>query len=313
MRQLKRRPTSCFGKLTNNWCGMLTHPTIRSYRYPMIPDFLYKYRAVNKLTLMSLINRSIWLSSPEHLNDPFDCNFKLNHEPISKSDFIKLLNTALQKNEANSKPNIHNCIIPEAFDGEKISDFLCEDILGFKNHIEKSMKKTGILSLTINHNNMRMWSLYADGHKGICIGYKPENLFKNNNIVEIAHKVNYLISNSLLYNSFELYARCLANEDKNEYKKIIYELLSTKTSEWSYEQEWRIISQNQFGNFHYDESALISIFFGLKCPSDDKVTIRNILSAVPMYFYQMVKSESSPELIPVLMEKDSKYWHESPE
>jgi hypothetical protein len=48
---------------------------------------LYKYRAINKRLIESLINQTLYFARPDELNDPFDCRIDLQKEEISCHHF----------------------------------------------------------------------------------------------------------------------------------------------------------------------------------------------------------------------------------
>ena len=50
-----------------------------------IPSELFKYRDVEKYTILSLLNCGLWLPKPSQLNDPFDAQLKLVMDGVSKS------------------------------------------------------------------------------------------------------------------------------------------------------------------------------------------------------------------------------------
>jgi len=58
--------------------------------YPQV-NHLYKYCAYNTNSLSILINKKIWASKPESLNDPFDCKIRFIPETNSEA-FSKYLN-----------------------------------------------------------------------------------------------------------------------------------------------------------------------------------------------------------------------------
>lgn len=208
---------------------------------------------------MSLINKTIWFSTPVQLNDPFDSQLRIDHKIPSRSDFESLLNDAFREwYEETNQP--FEVITPVAcFEGEKLTNGFIDEISKFKQQIESNLRNSSILSLSEIYNSTTMWSHYADSHKGICIEYETKKIFPKNNIEEIAKKVIYKSSNEIYFNSFDIYAKCCANRNKNKYFQMISEINSTKTKDWSYEKEWRLINGNA-GNFHHGEDAIKSIF-----------------------------------------------------
>ena len=276
------------------------------------PEILFKYREVNEYTLMSLINRSVWFSNASMLNDPFDCQIILKNKVPNRKEFEKLTGRAFERLGQKLGGKLISVAPKYCFDGDKLSEHYINEILRFKKHIESNLKSIGILSLSSKEDNTTMWSHYAGSHTGICIGYKTKNLFPKNNLKEMLHEVQYRPAEKINFNVFDLYAQCCCNQDKQEYKSIMDNIVATKTDDWSYEKEWRLINGN-IGNHFAGEEAITAVYFGLKASLDAKVTIRNILADVPMIFYQMVRSENGLGVEPIWMRTDSEYWTVSPE
>ncbi|AIU66983.1 hypothetical protein JV59_32175 [Vibrio coralliilyticus] len=128
-----------------------------------------------------------------------------------------------------------------------------------------------LCSLSKNDNSMLMWSHYAQEHQGIMIEYWFGGEFPNGVGVE---KVSYTDglkrSKEKTYHAFNQY-------------------LLIKNSDWSYEEEVRIFSnQVEKVNFelfdypHYDRSKINayirSITLGYKFPEDKKNLILNLVS-----------------------------------
>jgi len=86
-------------------------------------------------------------------------------------------------------------------------------------------KMIGLLCFSKIWSNPVQWSHYADGHKGVCLGFDiPDNILKN---VTYTSKRLQLPSNKKNYN----------NRIPEEYIKTC---LSKKYSHWKYEKEVRV-------------------------------------------------------------------------
>ncbi|MCS3792712.1 DUF2971 domain-containing protein [Aeromonas hydrophila] len=100
----------------------------------------------------------------------------------------------------------------------------------------------GIVSLSETPRNILMWAHYTNQHKGICIGYEREMLTKN----EKQHsdypsfykpiKVNY---DNRRFDKFTDSIDGATLNDKR--KNILIKSLTTKSNDWIYEKEHRII------------------------------------------------------------------------
>lgn len=146
--------------------------------------------------------------------------------------------------------------------------------------------------LSLKNNNSLMWSHYADKHEGICIEYDLK-FFLESNIENIAIiKVNYVEEIINEQGNIRIYKNRLSLPDGNIYdnsnssiSKELIDILSTKSKEWEYEKEYRIIKY-----FNNDSNALnlpiTSICFGTKTPEKDKYLLRKILSNKNIEFYE---------------------------
>jgi hypothetical protein len=157
-----------------------------------------------------------------------------------------------------------------------------------------------------------MWSHYGDYHKGVCIGYYTERLFPKNSLAEILRKVAYLKPEKIRCNVYDAYASCCCNADKDAYMQFVNSLVSVKSNDWEYEEEWRFIKELH-GGICIGTDAICSISFGMRASVECKSTIRNILADVPMVYFQMRRSGSGLCLESVNMKPDSEYWNVSPE
>lgn len=181
------------------------------YAQPKIPKKLYKYFSLptsdddRNERLRQLINGQLWLSTKELLNDPLD--------------MMMLSTDSLSANE--------------------------------KNYYYESLKNKCCLSLTSGATNTLMWAHYAQAFSGYCVGFthannanvKPINYNKGLlNLIE-EYKAFYSLLNSpegeKLFSSI-----ALLMHDPNvalKIKKLTDKLLYTKTKEWKYEKEYRIV------------------------------------------------------------------------
>jgi len=222
--------------------------------YPQVTH-LYKYRGYNTNSLSILINKKIWLATPESFNDPFDCNINFKSE-INPEAFSKYLDQTDIDIDYNT--------------------FL----KGLKEFRNKDIKKFGVFSMSQINDNILMWSHYANQHEGFCI----EFVRSSNNLlgdIEITRPVDYHFN----YPEVEP-----LDSDGNIDHSIFRKMLFTKAKNWSYEKEWRLTYDE--GNKEEQLPADISsIIFGLRMPEEHKNTIRNILADQPNIRFQQATEE----------------------
>jgi hypothetical protein len=260
---------------------------------------------------MSIINSYNWFSNPTQFNDPFDCQISLQKGEISVDEYMKHYVLALH-GEAIKDSKPYKVMFPEdAIINHTFTDSFHDLLVNFGNHVENVVKEVAVLSLSENFNNTTMWSHYAENHQGICIEYAPEMMNKNQDLKDFCFNVEYLPSKEISFNVYELYAKCSNNRNHEQFSKLMRDLALTKSDDWKYEKEWRLISTKR-GIIRYDDRAIKGIYFGLKCGVEEKLTIRNILGNKPIYFFQMVKSSDGLSIDRHAMDKNSDYWSTSP-
>lgn len=106
----------------------------------------FKYRAINKHFIDSLVKGTLYFSLPEKLNDPFDC----------KIDIKRAIATGMESINEEYSEQLNTL---EGADNP------------FRN-LPGIIKKVGICSFSLDLENALLWSHYADGHKGACVLYE---------------------------------------------------------------------------------------------------------------------------------------------
>lgn len=137
--------------------------------------------------------------------------------------------------------------------------------------------------------NLLMWAHYADGHNGFCIEYDFSSEFRKD-MISFNH-VKY------------------AKVDLSKDTLSLPEAFATKSKEWKYENEVRLISYQCDSNDDHipisldNKSSISAIYFGLKCSKDRISIIKSMLQGRGVKLYQMkaVGSSIPYRLKPVLI------------
>ena len=112
---------------------------------------------------------------------------------------------------------------------------------------EKINERFGVLSLAERADNLLMWSHYADAQRGFVIEFDTANSFFDqrkvfNDPIRRIRRVQYQArrpARRLFHEKYWLRSKQTAQEDLIEYMAALF--LLTKSSEWAYEEEWRMI------------------------------------------------------------------------
>jgi hypothetical protein len=108
----------------------------------------------------------------------------------------------------------------------------------------------GILCLTEDPCHPLMWSHYADCHKGVVVGFDSDHPFFNppplrGTPMQFLRAVEYSTRRSLMSLEF-LRKNDLMEVIKGGWLKLLksqHPMFFTKSSDWSYEKEWRLVRQ----------------------------------------------------------------------
>ena len=114
-----------------------------------------------------------------------------------------------------------------------------------------------VFCATESPTNALMWSHYADSHRGICIGFRTSSPA----ILASARQV--------------VYARTVPSVDFDQNREAALESAAfTKSTDWAYEVEWRILSTNPDeypGGFcRISENDISEVIFGAKISAADR-------------------------------------------
>lgn len=213
-----------------------------------LPSTLYKYCKLDDHFKNMVKNKELWFQTPNEFNDPYDCNvaWKVEYSESDIETFVR--NSAI---EGNSEDIIKSEIERIKADPNRIQ--LSIDSL--KNEVQK----LGISCFSQDGENPLMWAHYADKHKGVCIAFRAELLhnFFNLHIFPVEYTSTYPKVNFM----------------KN-HNKAINQILTTKSDNWKYEQEYRLVFEMR-GAAPFPKEAIFEVCFGLNT-SDNEIleTIR---------------------------------------
>lgn len=206
---------------------------------------LYKYRADCENTKKIFTEHTIWFAYPEYFEDIKDC--MANIQSLDERGLNNLIEKTPMSNYEKKMCKI----------GAK--SFSVDMLKESSNNVTR--KKIGISCFCKTKTSDEMWSKYSDGHKGMCLQF---DVLKDPELFTLAKPVNY-VNDLPIYNHFK------------DFNEIIDKVIITKTKEWQYEQEIRIIkgpsemkAQNHGQAFPFKPEALEKVIFGCKT---DKETI----------------------------------------
>jgi hypothetical protein len=216
------------------------------------PPYLYKYQTVTTHSLLSLVEGTVWMASPDSFNDPFDCAINLDQNRLSESVVHALELASIARNVP----------VDESLWAVRPDDETAYAEL--KASLKAQIRAIGVLCLSETPCEILMWSHYAQDHKGFCIEYR---LDESSLLKAMAQPVRYTDT----YPSLSV--KNLPGDAEDNFLDIC---LYTKAKQWSYEKEWRVISPVG-GKLYRAPAPVSAIIFGARMPETEKRDISELL------------------------------------
>jgi len=229
---------------------------------------VYKYFDFDENFKKTLENGYLWFSYPHTFNDPFE--FRLQVKKDLRDEEILEFFELYKKHAHNSKEEIGDDFNKVLFMYRQNPDqFIDYFLKPFIAHVDKF----GVCCFSKTNKNILMWSHYANKHKGLVLEFKEKLLDKS--IYEMNDSINMTVMDQISYsNEFPTIkiSSSLLNVSE-EIRKVVF----TKSKDWKYEQEIRIISPRN-GEHLFDRNCLNAVYFGHKFSDENKKEIAFLLN-----------------------------------
>ena len=198
-----------------------------------------------------------------------------------------------------------------SIDAPKSADLMAE----MDKVFGKFLNNSSVACFTHSYDNFLMWSHYASGHNGVCLGYEvvEEHGDKCNITCVVGpnaegkeieyqlpiNKVNY--SGSVPPINFYEFCHAFLNEGDTDlmnlsksrwhpYAKYIKSIFLNKLVPWSYEEEWRLVNVEfkqtmpEDKMYKYGKNVLKTVYFGVNSDVYSQLRIYNILGDDVTYY-----------------------------
>lgn len=270
---------------------------------------LYKYLSPDRIDVLS--SGLIRYTQPGDFNDPFEvkpCISQFFTQNDVQAMMLEDLNAIIERQYNDLPPDAKARIAYPTFFSllkqqmmDKTGDIhaLIESFIPtFKAALQdKFFDALGILSLTEKPDNLLMWAHYAANHEGFVIGFDAENPYFHEN--EGKGEFKYLRQVE--------YRQVRPNGTLLELNGT--DVLLVKSSEWQYEQEWRILRPLQeaakvielpkrysINLFSYPVDAVQEVILGCRMSTDSKNKIVEALTSQPsLRHVQLLQAEPDEE------------------
>ena len=220
------------------------------------PRFLYKYYRNLKYVADVLEHDRLHLDLPADYNDVFDSARVVDDNELDFILYNNQVDSIVRYTHCDYKKQVFDILnschtellyLSDVFDFLSQNSIPIEIIEGIKNNFCKILRNNQahnnrIICFTEKKSSLLMWAHYADHLKGACLCF---DTWKDRDLFEHIYKVDYTR---------------FRNRERN------YNFYYSKSKDWSYEKEWRIVVQCD-DEYIYTKSC-VGIILGEKAPFD---------------------------------------------
>jgi len=235
--------------------------------------YLYKHQPITDSRLKLLTGGTISFTKPEKFNDPLDCVYAVDDSYHHSAEEVQnifwkycRINIAMEEAQKLAK---------------QLKEIETKDINNL-SYFQDINSRMGICCLNHNPLNILMWSHYADFHKGFLTEFK-------------FHKRDMLISSQKYKNFLPIPIRysnempLITLKDRLNPKWKILEIYTTKSEEWSYEKEFRILrpyTNEPIQKIPYTD-LICTVIGGIKISSKDEEKLKKICSKNKIPYFRV--------------------------
>lgn len=255
---------------------------IGSYYNYTAPASLFKYYRGTERDLENIKANKMWYSAPCNYNDVFDCEITV--------DEASIFNCVLQQLPKNTN------IRAGSHAWKEIKRTINQEIKSFCSTFDAMRYSMGIACLSESDDSLLMWAHYANNHRGICVEY---DLMKINTQLQFTPVPIIYSKDRVCFN--------VLNPDNagNDSVELFIKSITSKSEEWSYEREWRIIRDDAACGDRWDtekKGALLdmicpsSIILGCATEKELENTVRDFCKENRIPLYKMQKNPNQYQL-----------------
>lgn len=259
----------------------------------------FKYVTIETAKI-TLVNKTLRWSSPLLFDDPYDVTRELaaGIKPSEIQQCVIDTLVELVKKSEEEPPEL-NPLARQLFDLFKIAkrnnqlDKVIIELRESKEELAAYSPALGelrvmwqqwlptfrILCLSARNDIALMWSKYAENYKGVVLEFACSEQFKTPQL--IAKPVLYEDRPSLLDKAG--WGKLLTRRQSDGIQYLFNESCHTKSLDWSYQEEWRVVSFRgpgeigKYSDYKYYPQTLSAIYFGSEISLPDREALSSLL------------------------------------
>ncbi len=216
-------------------------------------QYLYKYRAFDRLSIQIFTKTELYFAKADNLNDPYEISLPMTFEGTDEQIKAKL-------------QSLNIPVTDEHVRNVKDSQTRKELKKQAEENLVEARNTAGICSFSAVNDDILLWSHYSDCHKGFCLEFDvTTSFFKSRE------------NGKPLYLPVE-YPEIIPSKSyfKNTPKESVLASFLNKYSGWSYEKEWRLFGDP--GCHRFEPAGLKGVIFGYRMPGHEREAICRLLT-----------------------------------
>jgi len=244
-------------------------------------------------------------SSPLLFNDPFDVPRELvsgvtpaqmmeatgkwiahlvQFPPSDTSPFLPKLKLILDVVKKGVSPDVMVKMLAAMQDVSSLPLPTDESINAIRSMWHQWLPDLRILTLTENPAHAAMWCHYADKYKGAVLEFRCNE--NTDSPWFQARRVEYPEERPAVYTA-EGWVEMVSLQPKFAVAKILEVATHTKSRDWSYEKEWRVVSfkrpleTGQYSDYPFHCEDLIGVYLGPLIDTEDRRTLIGCAARYP--------------------------------
>lgn len=242
--------------------------------------YLYKHVRFSDGSLAILRNGTIRFTPPKDFNDPFDCVYGISNDHFHSAQELKkvIAQAGIEKLSPAKRLLL----------AKRVSHIQKKEMDDL-SYFEKLHVNFGVCCLNHNPLNILMWSHYAKNHTGFLIEFK----FSKKELSKGAGLLNFL---PIPVNYVKMIPVVSKTDRLNSDGRVITEkVYLTKSEEWRYEKEFRILKYNITNPIQpfSQQKFLCSVIAGLKIDKSDREELEKICKQnnIPFYIAERISNQ----------------------
>ena len=153
----------------------------------------------------------------------------------------------------------------------------------FRNAWSEQVRHLRILCFSAIADAPTMWAHYADEHRGVVLQFESND--QRDSVTLLATPVIYQAEPPTLP-MVDRWVRAFLDEEEIDWDDYFREYYYVKSEDWSYEQEYRVISLSEDDSQLHDDSPFLredlrGIILGSALDHNDEADVRSLAAGYP--------------------------------